>query len=272
MFEFLFGTKRLAEGQEALRRENRVLRAKLARLEIALVQRRAEDIVGSRDALIPVPRPGSSAHRLLGQNRALRRRAKAAEDRADRAVEEALVEVYAAADAISDRDPTLAGTVRERADRLITKLRAIIAPRVESSVDLYADCVRTTWADVDHVQVADDLLTRLHALDSQASRGRLSSAPDLAALAGLVVSTLLEGGPVAAADVIRSRAEVTEDLCALGGEALLFALALALGTRWTEDVRTAWALAVDDVTKALGFPGHGGAIFSMEESIAMIGG
>lgn len=267
MLRFLFGNKRLdgvETQQAALRRENSALKARLAHLESALVKRRAEDIVGSRDCLIPVPRPGSSAHRLLTQNRTLRRRAKEAEARSDQAVEAALVEVFAVADVLQHREPALADTVRGRAENLAAKVRAIGDP-VESSAELYADHVRSTWSEVDHVQVASDFLVRLAALDV-----RVRSMPgDLAAIAALTIATLLSSGPVAAADVIRSHGEVTEDLCAVAGEALLYALALALGARWTEDVRTAWSVAIDDVAKALGFLGHGGAIFSMEDSVAI---
>lgn len=275
VFRFLFGgSQRLdtvEDKQDKLVRENRALRAKLARVEASLVTRRADDIVGSRDCLIPVPRPGSSAARLLGQNRALRKRAKDADARADRVVRGALVDMFAAADGLEARGfPDVASDLRARADALVASSRAVaVESTAEISVDLYAEHVRASWALIDHVKAAEDWLARCHALEPSSGRGAPTQPEDLAALAGLVVSTLLASGPAEAADVVRSRGDVTEDSFSVGAEATLYALAGALGDGWTEDVRTAWSLAIDDVAKALGFPGHGASIFSMEDSLGI---
>lgn len=273
MFKFLFGgPKRLEDvedGQAALARDNARLRAKLARLEIGLVQRRADDILGARDCGIPIPRPGSAAARLLVQNRGLRKRTKAAEARAEQVVETALADLFSVADNLEHAGLASAAiVVRERADALVAKVKAVEAPMAaEVSVDLYAEHVRTTWNAVDHWRVADDWLTRFDALAPSAHRPR--DAADVAAIGGLVVSTLLSSGPQAAADIIRRGPALTEDACAVGAEATLYALAGQLGDAWTEDVRAAWSLAIDDVIKALGFPGNNTTIFSMEDSLAM---
>lgn len=273
VFRFLFrGSQRLdtvEDKQDKLVRENRALRAKLARVEACLVTRRADDIVGSRDCLIPVPRPGSAAARLLGQNRALRKAAKAADARADRVVRGALVDMFAVADGLEARGlADVAADIRTRADALVAASQTIaVDSTAEVSVDLYAEHVRTSWALIDHVKAADDWLARCHALEPTTGRGSPMKPEDLAALAGLVVSTLLASGSAEAAEVVRSQGDVTDDAFSVGAEAALYALAGALGDGWTEDVRAAWSLAIDDVAKALGLPGHGASIFSMEDSL-----
>lgn len=276
VFRFLFGgPKRLdsiEDATSALARENRALRAKVARLEVALVQRRADDILGARDALIPVPRPGSAATRLLTQNRLLRKRAKVADERADVVIEGALVDMFAVADGLEARGHgDAAADVRARADALVAKVRAVntVEPVAEISVELYADLVRSTWRAFDHVKAAEDWLARFAALEPISARGAPITPAEFAALAGLVVSSLLTSGPRAAADVIRQHADVTDDSFAVAAEATLYALAGALGDDWTEENRTAWALAIDAVAKALGVTNTGAAIFSSEDSLGI---
>lgn len=277
MWRLLFGgSKRLddvEDGQSALARENRSLRAKVARLEAMLVQRRADDIVGARDCLIPVPRPGSSAARLLGQNRALRKAAKAADARADRVVEAAMVDMFAVADGLeADGLAQAAADVRARADALVARAKAPpVDSSAEVSVELYGELVRSSWASVDHLAAADDWIARVRALEPTTTT--VLALDDqrrrVAGLGGLIVSTLLSSGPSAAGEVLRGAIDVTEDGFAVGAEATLYALAGALGDGWTEDVRTAWSLAIDAISKALGFPGHGAPIFSLDDSLGI---
>jgi hypothetical protein len=264
MLGFLFPDKRRLEAVEnkatATAQENRVLRAKISRLELELVRRRADVIVGSRDCFVPVPRPGTAAARLLSQNKALRRRASVAEDRAVAAVVAASRDLIRAAEGLER-----AGDVASAAE-LRARAASLADPKQEVSDGRHYETLRPFWDSVRPLGLARTFLTRLYALEPGIGMGQMPTDVEAAEAIKTVMEALLEGGAAEAASVLQSLVEVTEDLCSLGAEAAAYALAAELGDAWTEEIRQEWCQAIDDIARALGESAADATAISLDDS------
>lgn len=259
----------------AIAAENRQLRRRLERLELEVVRRRTDDILSTRDHLMPVPRPGTSAAKLLSRNRALQKRLQALLLERQSI---ALDLVDAANEARAAGLPKLARSFRERAEELqdVARGTPVEVEAVDSSsFDEHAATVLATWRAVDKDAFAQQWWARLTALEPRASSRGMP--PGLATLAEILVLTLAgrpaagetRSGPARAAEFLRSTAvgvEITDDSYAVAAEATLYALALQLGSAWTEDARLAWCQGIDAVARGLGLAGMSGTVlFSSDE-------
>lgn len=246
------------------------LKSRVARLEREnnrmrsdLVSRRSDDILATRGELLPMPRPGSSGARLLARNRALQRRVQSLiGERA--AVAQELLD--AANDAAAAGRPQLARALRGRASALADAAQGtpLEVETIDSSTfDVGAITVVRSWRDLDAARWVGLFWSRVRALDAT-----IGPAPHALALRVQGVSDALALGPRGVAEVIADACpKLTEDRFAVGAESVLYAMAVSLGTRWNEEVRSAWCSCIDAVSRSLGFGGMSGAVlFSTDES------
>lgn len=246
----------------ALERTNRVLLARVARLEAQLAHRRADELLSARDGLLPLPRPGSSGAKLLSRNRALQRRLQGLLAEREGVAQELL---DASADAAAAGKTALAQSLRRRA-AAIRDAQQVTPLEVEAvgPADFDGGVVAQSWATVQATgRFADDVSTRVVALEPRCGRVHLTRA-----WCDDVVIAAVTRGAQAAADLIRAEwPDVSEDRYAVAAEAVLYGLAASLGSRWTESVRGAWCGAIDAVARSLGLSGMSGAVlFTAEDS------
>lgn len=252
MLPDFFGRRRAAQLEEqlcSLKSDNRGLRARLQCVELELTRRRADAVAGARLSRAP------NAPHLDGP------------------IAVAVDGLLAVADDLenSSSREAVGRDIRARTDAIVASLRHASEPQ-PGELDRreeYADIVRGTWDAVDRNGVARNITTRIAALDPRFSSVTRLAPGHVVEVAAPTISALLDDGPVAAALALRAvdGIDLDGDTYALGAEATLYALALALGGRWTDATREAWCLAIDDVALALGFKKNETTEFSCGDSL-----